>query len=427
MLYQPISLIEISNQLQNDEIDLLEFINALCDKIELVDPQVHSLIPEKSRRERLLLDAKKLLKQYPDKKNRPPLFGVPVGIKDLFRVDGFETRCGSNLPAELFSGKEASSVTKLKNSGALILGKTVTTEFAYFEPGPTRNPNNTEYTPGGSSSGSAAAVAAGLTSFALGTQTIGSIIRPAAYCGVVGFKPSFGRIAIDGVIPFSNSIDQVGFFAKNLCDCNCAATILCDNWDANIFTQQIKSPLTIGIPEDNYLAQAADDILTNFENFLKYIQSKVIIKRVKLFDNIDEINKTHRIMIAAEIANVHKNWYKQYKNLYRKKTTEIIEEGLKISDSELAKAKNVRFTLRTEIESAKIKSGIDLWISPATCTMPPKGLASTGSPLMSLPWTYAGLPSIAVPFNRINGLPTSIQFCGSFNYDELLLKHCKLF
>ena len=151
-------------------------------------------------------------------------------MKDIFHVKGFLTRAGSGLPVDLLTGPEAESVTQLKQAGALILGKTVTTEFAYFAPGPTRNPRNPAHTPGGSSSGSAAAVGAGLCPLALGTQTIGSILRPASFCGVVGFKPSFGRISSAGVIPFAVSLDHIGFFTQDVAGATLAAAVLCKNW-----------------------------------------------------------------------------------------------------------------------------------------------------------------------------------------------------
>lgn len=422
MFYQPLSLCETAYRLRSGDLDLLEFVNALCDRIDEVEPHVRSLISENKIRDRLLCEAEILLKSFPDENNRPLLFGIPVGVKDIFRADGFETRCGSSLPAELFAGKEASCVSKLRNAGTLILGKTVTTEFAYFEPGPTGNPHNIEHTPGGSSSGSAAAVAAGLTPLALGTQTIGSVIRPAAYCGVVGFKPSYGKIAADGVIPFSHSADQLGFFTQNISDCNMAASVLCDNWKENIFSQRGKTPLVIGIPEGKYLSQTSDDILEHFENTLQKITGReIIVKRIKLFDDIENINKAHRVMVAAEMTKIHDAWYERYMHLYRERTIQIIEEGLEISTPQLEAAKQGRFVIRKEIESIKEKEGIDLWASPATLTLPPKGLSSTGSPLMNLPWTYAGLPVITLPFGKINGFPVGIQFCGSFNEDEVLL------
>jgi len=153
------------------------------------EPSVLAFVPEENRFERLQKEAKRIVSRYPDPKNRPPLFGMLVGVKDNIHVDGFITRAGTRLPPAELQGREGESITKLKNAGALILGKTVTTEFAYFEPGPTRNPYHPEHTPGGSSSGSAASVGAGLCPLALGTQTIGSVIRPAG----IKYRPCMPR------------------------------------------------------------------------------------------------------------------------------------------------------------------------------------------------------------------------------------------
>ena len=159
-----------------------------------------------------------------------PLSGVLLGVKDIINVDKFPTRCGSELPSSLFDGPQASCVTRLLKAGAVMVGKTVTAEFAASDPGPTRNPRNLSYSPGGSSSGSAAAVAAGFCDIALGTQTSGSVIRPAGYCGTFGYKPSFGRIASDGVLPFSKSMDHIGLLAKDMPTMAATLPILVDDW-----------------------------------------------------------------------------------------------------------------------------------------------------------------------------------------------------
>ena len=261
-------LAEIANNLRTDKIDAEEYVKEICKLIDEKEKSVKALIPEKNREERLLNEVKRLKKQFPDPENRPAFYGVPVGIKDIIKVDGFKTQGGSVLPAELFEGKQASLVTKLQNAGAIILGKTVTTEFAYFEPGPTRNPHNLNHTPGGSSSGSAAAVACGYTPFALGTQTIGSITRPAAYCGIIGFKPSFDRISKDGVIPFSGSADHIGMFAQDLDGINLGASVLCNNWNSDLKSETEKP--VIGIMTDKYLDLADDEIRTHFENSIYF-------------------------------------------------------------------------------------------------------------------------------------------------------------
>jgi len=209
---------------------LLSSLDQLEARFGARESSVLAFVPEEARFERLRREARILLDRYPQPESRPPLFGVCVGVKDIFHVDGFITRAGSRLPPEILQGAEAESVTQLKAAGALIVGKTVTTEFAYFAPGPTRNPHNAEHTPGGSSSGSAAAVAAGLCSIALGTQTIGSTGRPASFCGVAGYKPSRERISRAGVIPLSPSLDHVGVFAANAADVTQVARLLCRDW-----------------------------------------------------------------------------------------------------------------------------------------------------------------------------------------------------
>ena len=175
----PISLplLSLANSLRSGELSFDEYLGQLEVQFSLWESEVKAFLPEVGRFDRLRRQALGLMERYPHPINRPPLFGLPLGVKDIFHVDGFTTRAGSKIPPEELKGREAQSVTRLKEAGALIAGKSVTTEFAYFAPGPTHNPHNLDHTPGGSSSGSAAAVAAGLCPIALGTQTIGSIIR----------------------------------------------------------------------------------------------------------------------------------------------------------------------------------------------------------------------------------------------------------
>src|SRR5512138_2873266 len=174
---------QLIQALRVGELELPEYLAQVEAWFDEREPSVLAFIPEEHRFERLQREAEALIARFPDSEKRPPLFGMLAGVKDNFHVDGFITQAGSRLPWTELQGAEAESITRLKHAGGLILGKTFTTEFAYFAPGPTRNPHHPEHTPGGSSSGSAAAVAAGMLPLALGTQTAGSIIRPAAYCG----------------------------------------------------------------------------------------------------------------------------------------------------------------------------------------------------------------------------------------------------
>ncbi len=418
------SLSKIISQLQSKELTPEKLIDELCDKLEKWDSKIKAFLPETNRRERLHQDLKKLYHKFPDPADRPILFGIPIGVKDIFHVNGFKTKAGSDLPSEVLQGKEAEVVSKLKQAGVLIMGKTVTTEFAYFHPGATCNPHNFDHTPGGSSSGSAAAVAAGFSPLTLGTQTIGSISRPASFCGIIGFKPSFGRISTDGVIPFSRSADHIGFFTQDLEGSNIIASILCNNWIDDL--PEINRKPVLGISEGKFLEQASSEILSTFYQTIEKLKYKgSTIRSIRTFDNIDEINSNHKLMNAAEFAEVHKNWVEKYENKYHQASIDLIKKGQSVPIEVLNKAINGRIQLREELEQLQMENEIDLWISPSAVTTAPKGLDSTGDPAMNLPWTYAGVPTISIPYGLSDELPIGIQFAGNYFKDETLFKLIK--
>jgi Asp-tRNA(Asn)/Glu-tRNA(Gln) amidotransferase A subunit family amidase len=419
MLLHPALLAENVATLRSGSRDLHEFIEQRCQRIDQVDGTIQSLLPEPERRARLHHEADALLSRFPDPSQRPPLFGALVGVKDIFHVDGFVTRAGTAVPPETFAGAEAEVVGLLRAAGALILGKTVTTEFAYFEPGPTRNPHNPQHTPGGSSSGSAAAVAAGLCELALGTQTIGSVVRPAAFCGVVGFKPTLDRIPTPGLVYFSRTIDHVGLFTQELDGMKLAASVLCRDWQ---LAESDVRPV-LGIPAGPYLAQTDAASMTHFEGLIARIQaSGYTVHRVPVFANVQEINGLHRRMVFAEFAREQADRYAMYSHLYRPRTKEIIEIGKSISDDELAQVRAHCARLRNEIHTVMDAAGIDLWLCPPALGPAPSGIEATGDPNMNLPWTHTGQPAITLPAgNAANGLPLGVQLVGRFDADELLL------
>lgn len=417
----PAPLAETATALREGTLDLARYLNALCDRIDASEPQLQALLPEPDRRARLLADAAALQRHYPDPATRPPLYGIPIGVKDIFGVAGFPTRAGSRLPPDLFAGPEAASVAALRAAGALILGKTVTTEFAASEPGPTRNPYNLAHTPGGSSSGSAAAVAAGYTPLALGSQTIGSVIRPAAFCGVAGLKPSYGRVPLDGVLPYSPSVDHVGCFTQRVADLPLAASLLLPDWRPD--TALVDSQPALGVPEGPYLAQASAEGLAAFESRLaRLARAGYAIRRVPLFGDIDAINQRHRRLTAAELAATHAAWFDRYRALYRPRTVALIEEGRAVSADELAAARAGRLQLRETLAATMAAEGIDLWVSPPATGPAPAGIDSTGDPVMNLPWTHAGVPAVNVPAGRAStGLPLGLQVAARHGADERLL------
>jgi len=400
--------------------DVLVRIDQAEARFEMEEPRVRAFLPEEGRFERLREQARSLLARAEWSERRPALFGVLVGVKDIFHVDGFETQAGSRLPAEALRGMEAESVSRLKAAGALVLGKTVTTEFAYFSPGPTRNPHNLDHTPGGSSSGSAAAVAAGLCTLTLGTQTIGSILRPAAFCGVVGMKPTYERISREGVIPLSPSLDHVGFFTRNVAEAMQAARILYRDW------REPAAPAgrpVLGIPLGPYLESATEGALVHFRSVCQSLaEDGYELWEVEVMPDFAEIRARHDLILAAEAAIVHAAWFRQYEDLYAPRTAELIRRGQAVSESELAAALDGCGRLRAGLQALMEAQQIDLWISPSTPGPAPRGLESTGDPVMNLPWTQAGLPALNLPAGKAEGgLPLGLQVTGRWSQDETLL------
>jgi Asp-tRNA(Asn)/Glu-tRNA(Gln) amidotransferase A subunit family amidase len=418
-MFLSVPLAATAHALRTDQLDLFTFIESICKQIDVLEPGIHALLPEPDRRARLLSEAGALQARFPEPASRPPLYGILLGVKDLFNIDGFPTRAGSHLPAEVFEGPEASCVTALRAAGAIILGKTISTEFAYFEPGPTRNPHNLNHTPGGSSSGSAAAVAAGFCPLALGTQTIGSVIRPAAFCGIVGFKPSYDRISSDAVVPCSPSLDTVGFFTQDVAGIALVAPLLCKDW-------QPVEPATLpilGVPDGPYLAQASPEGLAAFEIQLARLEKAgYTVKRIKAMSDIEEINRRHMQLVFAEMASIHAIWFAQYETLYRPRTAAAIREGQAVDAESLAAARVGRILVRAKFQVLMSQHGFDLWVSPSAPGPAPEGIHTTGSPLMNLPWTHAGLPAISLPAGRAeNGLPLGLQCVGDYMADEQLV------
>lgn len=422
MWTRPAPLAATAAALCSNQLDLAASINEACDRIDAAEASVQALLPEPQRRARLLAEAQALRAQWPDPAARPPLYGILLGVKDMFRVAGFSTRAGSQLPSELFAGPEAACVSRLRAAGALVLGKTVSAEFAYFEPGPTRNPHNLDHTPGGSSSGSAAAVASGFCPLALGTQTIGSVLRPAAFCGLVGFKPTFGRISTAGLIPCAASFDHVGFFTQDMPGTKLVASLLCEGWQPD----QTQAPATLpvlGVPEGPYLAQASPEALTLFEEQLALLAAAGYrVRRVPALADIETINRRHLQLVFAEMAQVHAEWFARYETLYRPRTAAAIRNGQSVTSAEQNAARAGRAQLRTDLLALMAQHGIDLWVCPAAPGPAPEGIAATGSPLMNLPWTYAGLPAMTFPAGyAANGLPLGLQCVGALLADEYLL------
>ncbi|WP_203704279.1 amidase [Asanoa iriomotensis] len=366
------------------------------DRIDAVDPVLHAFLPEPGRRARVAAATA----------------GVPLGVKDIYRVDGLPTRAGSKLPPELFEGQEASLVTRLRAAGYVVAGKTVTAEFASSAPGPTRNPHDLAHTPGGSSSGSAAAVAAGMVPVALGSQTLGSVVRPAAFCGVVGFRPTHGRVPADGMLPHSPSLDTVGWFTADVAGAAHVAAIACPGWtDADPGPEPV-----LGVPAPEYLRQADAVARRAFEGQLAALRDAgYAVRTTEFLSHMDVA--AMRVINRYELARSHEGWFTDHADRYRPQTAEAVREGLALTPDDYAKA----LRWRDDFVAAYDDTDVDVWVTPAAPGTAPRGLDHTGDAAMSIPFSVAGAPAVSVPAGRAGGLPLGLQLAGHRGADERLL------
>lgn len=419
-LIAPKSLVEQAAALRAGVDDPEKLAERTCDRIDAVDPAVEALVSEPGRRERLRAEAGAVARRWPDQAGRPALYGVPVGIKDIVRVDGLPTRAGSALPPEALAGAQASVVDRLLAAGAVVAGKTVTAEFAVSAPGPTRNPHNLAHTPGGSSSGSAAGLAAGLFSLAVGTQTVGSMIRPAAFCGVTGFKPTYGRIPIDGVIANSPSLDTLGLYASDVAGIALAAPVVCDDWTA---AGDHESRPVLGIPTGPYLERAGVEALDAYRDQAERLRAAGFdVREVPVMADFDQVVAGLFVINRYEGVRVHAEWFPRYGGLYREQTVAALRHGETVGDGEYANAVGERAEFRARITAVMDTSGVDAWIAPSAIGPAPRGLETTGDAIMCLPWSYAGFPVVGLPVGSAeNGLPLGLQCVARPGTDERLL------
>ncbi len=349
-----------------------------------------------------------------------PLHGLPLGVKDIFHVEGLPTGAGSDVPSSVLTGQQGPAVARLRAAGAFLVGKTTTTEFAYFAPAATRNPHALDRTPGGSSSGSAAAIASGQCALALGTQTIGSIGRPAAFCGVLGYKPSYDRVERDGVIPLAESLDHVGLFAPDLALLQRGAAVLVPDWAG--VPEESARQLRLGVPNGPYLDALEPAGRRHFERVQSdFLAAGHQLIPCDLFPDFSSLAHRHRRLMAAECASTHQTWLREHRARYRTATLELIDRGLTIDPAEVAEIREARLDLRQRVDAALNQNQLDLWLTPPAPGPAPLGLESTGDPSLNLPWSQAGVPTLVLPAGKESGLPLGIQLAGRFGRDEELL------
>jgi Asp-tRNA(Asn)/Glu-tRNA(Gln) amidotransferase A subunit family amidase len=399
----------------------MSLVDAACDRVEQIDPVIQALVPEADRRGRLHAAAAALLRRHPDPGDRPPLFGALVGVKDVLRVEGLPTAGGSDLPPAELEGLESAAVTALRRAGALVLGKTRTAEFAYAAPGPTRNPHDHGRTPGGSSHGSAAGVVAGLCPLALGTQTIASVMRPAAYCGVVGYVPTYGRISAGGLLPVSRTLDRVGLLTADLASMALAASTLVTGWRRSGAGPVARRP-ELGVAEGPFLEHVEPAALELFERQVAALaEAGYLVRRVRLFEDAEALTASLRRLVNGELAREHAELFERYRDRYRTQTAAGIRAGLLLDERQLEADRRAARERRRQVEAQRWSAGVDVWVSPAACGPAPEGIAASGAPWLSLPWSYVGLPAVALPAGTVGGLPVGLQLVAGWDADEQLL------
>jgi Asp-tRNA(Asn)/Glu-tRNA(Gln) amidotransferase A subunit family amidase len=361
-----------------------------------------------------------------------PLHGLPVGLKDVIDTAGIPTENGCALDQGRVPEKDAFLVERLRAAGAIIMGKTVTTELAYFTPGKTRNPHDLEHTPGGSSSGSAAAVADGMVPLAVGTQTGGSVVRPASFCGVTGFKPTFGAIPRRGVLNQSETLDTLGVFAADPLSAAMAAEVFFGHDAEDAASRAMEAPgLLAGARAE--LAKAPRFAVVRppawarvepgyrlvLEAFYGGLGDAVAERDLPEVFETAEANR--RLINFAEMARNFQRYVDRDVSALGAETQSAMVEGRAISDADYAAAKTCRAALNASLE--EIFAEADAILCPASLGQAPMGLASTGDSVMNGLWTMAGTPAITLPLLRAeSGLPLGVQLVGRVGEDAQLLQ-----
>ena len=435
-----ISTNELVAKMRSGDISSVEVCKAYLDRIKKYEKDVKAWS---------FLDKKNLLEKAEEadeyrKSGKPlgPLHGLPIGVKDIIATYDMPTECGSVLRKGISGAADAEVVNLIKGAGAIVMGKTVTTEFAYFDPGKTTNPHDYTRTPGGSSSGSAAVVAAHMAPLAIGTQTNGSVTRPASYCGIVGYKPSFGLISRTGILKQSLKLDQVGVFGKTVEDVALLAKILIKkdildddtiHYAADEMLEVCKKGLIFEPKFIFYKTSSWKKISKESQKAFEFLL-KEFKNNIEVFDEpsyFKDIPKYHQIIHETDMANSFQDFYKKSKKKMGKKLVEAIERGLKYSAKEYVDA--VDFMKQSYKSYSEVFEDYYGVITPASTGVADKGLGSTGSPELSTIWTYMGLPTISLPLlSGENNLPLGVQLIGD-KLDDLrflasanwLEKNCK--
>jgi Asp-tRNA(Asn)/Glu-tRNA(Gln) amidotransferase A subunit family amidase len=425
-----LTALEVREHLISGQETVKEFTTKLGRFVDGVDQAIHAFA---HRDDRVVdLQADNLQRSRAAGHLPGALYGVPVGIKDIIDTIDFPTEYGSPIHAGRYSVGDATVVSRLRAAGAVIFGKTVTTEFATMQPGPTCNPHNLAHTPGGSSSGSAAAVAAGMVPVALGTQTHGSIIRPASFCGVYAFKPSRGLLPRTGVLDQSPSLDEIGVFARNLEDIAKVTEIMSgdDGHDSASARQSPRRLYDVAVSEPPlppkfcfvktpWWDEVEPEAREAYEAFVAHMGEGVEV--LQLPDIVKKVEPWLVTINESELGVCLQKEWLHHREQLSKPLRARVEKSMAISAADYLMAKDRMFHVMNAFD--EFFANYDAILCPAALGTAPHGLGSTGNPIMQTVWSFAGLPSLNLPLLTLsNGLPLGVQAVSSYQNDARLLR-----
>ncbi len=409
-----LGLFDMAEAVRSGKLRSVDLVEACLERIARREPQVHAWT---------WLDPAAALASARQRDRHPtggPLHGVPIAVKDIIDTADMPTAYGSPIYRGKQPNWDASCVALARRAGAVILGKTVSTEFAYFSPGPTANPRNLQHTPGGSSSGSAAAVADGMVPAGLGTQTAASVTRPASYCGVVGYKSSHGGFNLAGIKPFAPSFDSLGTLTRQVVDAQWLRwSLLGERRSAESSVWPGKP--RIGICRTPWWENADADSQHAVESAAQALAAAgATMNDVALPAHFDQLVAHHKTIMAYEAAHSLAFEYDSHHARLSPQLRLLIDDGLAINRAQYLETQGLAASARAEF--AQWMQGWDALLAPSAPGPAPLGLHATGDPLFSRMWTLLGLPTITLPgASARNGLPIGVQLVGSIGEDEQLL------
>ena len=422
---------EAAASIADGRLSPVELMESLLARAESLEPRLNVWVT--LDRDRATESARQREREVSEGAALGPLHGVPIGVKDIFYTAGMKTTACSPIHADFVPDFDADTVAALKRAGAVIMGKTVTTEFACMDPSPTRNPWNVEHTPGGSSSGSAVGVAVRMFPAALGSQTAGSVLRPAAYNGTVGMKPTFGLLSRRGVFPVAWTLDTMGFFTRNVSDAalmlgtlvgrdqDDPSSIDAPGADYVRAAHHAETPPRIGVLGGLFAERADGEVSTHAGSVAERLASAgAVVEAAATSADFEGLLGAHRITMDVEGARVHRADLAARPGDYGPKLTAMIKDGLAYPAVDYVGAQETRRSFRAEMEG--LAARYDVILTPSTPAPAPRGLETTGDPVFQTPWTTCGFPSISIPSGLSeSGLPLGIQLAASPMAEERLL------